>query len=67
MRPIDADSYMEKVEREAGAMPLEKGEEFLTLTSWIMDKTPAVETKEVRYFDEDEKVWKIGRVIVDAS
>ena len=22
-------------------------------------------TKEVKYFDEDEKVWKIGRVIVD--
>ena len=24
-----------------------------------------VTTKEVKYFDEDEKVWKIGRVIVD--
>lgn len=24
-----------------------------------------VQTKEVKYFDEDEKVWKVGSVIVD--
>lgn len=24
-----------------------------------------IRTKEVRYFDEDDKVWKIGEVIVD--
>ena len=24
-----------------------------------------IETKEIKYFDEDEKIWKIGRVIVD--
>lgn len=25
----------------------------------------SVKTKTVKYFDEDEKVWKIGEVIVD--
>lgn len=28
-------------------------------------KVPAVETKQIKYFDEDEKVWKIGNVIVE--
>lgn len=28
-------------------------------------KIPSVETKQIKYFDEDEKVWKIGSVIVD--
>lgn len=31
---------------------------------WL-DDTPSIKTKEVKYFDEDEKVWKIGSVIVD--
>lgn len=31
---------------------------------WL-DDAPSIKTKEVKYFDEDEKVWKIGRVIVD--
>ncbi len=26
---------------------------------------PSIETKEIKYFDEAEKVWKIGRVIDD--
>ena len=28
---------------------------------------PIIKTKEVKYFDEDEKVWKIGEVIVDGE
>lgn len=28
-------------------------------------KISSVETKQIKYFDEDEKVWKIGSVIVD--
>ena len=31
----------------------------------VLEATPTIKTKEVKYFDEDEKVWKIGRVIVD--
>ena len=26
---------------------------------------PTIKTKEIKYFDDDEKIWKIGRVIVD--
>ena len=32
-----------------------------------IDITPTIETKQVKYFDEDEKVWKIGEVIVSDS
>ena len=31
---------------------------------WL-DDAPTIETKQIKYFDEDEKVWKIGSVIVD--
>lgn len=30
-------------------------------------KIPSVETKQIKYFDEDEKVWKIGEAIVDGE
>lgn len=30
-----------------------------------IDETPTIKTKEVKYYDENEKVWKIGSVIVD--
>lgn len=28
---------------------------------------PTIETKQIKYFDEDEKVWKIGAVIIDSE
>lgn len=31
----------------------------------MIDEAPGVETKQVKYFDEDEKVWKIGEIIVE--
>ena len=31
----------------------------------IIDNTPTIKTKQVKYYDEDERVWKIGSVIVD--
>ena len=30
-----------------------------------LDEAPAIKTKEIKYYDESENVWKIGRVIVD--
>lgn len=30
-----------------------------------IDNAPAIKTKQIKYFDEDEKVWKTGEVIVD--
>ena len=34
---------------------------------WVkdIDETPTIKTKHIKYFDEDEKVWKTGEVIVD--
>ena len=26
---------------------------------------PTIKNKQIKYFDDDEKVWKIGEVIVD--
>ena len=34
------------------------------LMGMIADRPP-IETKQVKYFDEEEKVWKIGSVIVE--
>lgn len=30
-----------------------------------VDDAPTIKTKLVKYFDEDEKIWKKGEVIVD--
>ena len=35
------------------------------VTEEDIDLAPSIETKQIKYFDEDEKVWKIGSVIVD--
>ena len=32
-----------------------------------LDSAPTIKTKQVKYFDEDEKVWKVGSVIVNSS
>ena len=45
MRLINADAYMEKVRYEAKAMPQKQGETFVTLSEWIMEKTPSIEPK----------------------
>ena len=64
MRPIDADFLTDCFKSS-----LDTGE---TLFNEVMKKiigtleaTPSIKTKEVKYYDEDEKVWKIGEVIVD--
>ena len=31
----------------------------------VLEATPTIKTKEIKYYDEDDSVWKIGRVIVD--
>ena len=30
-----------------------------------INEMPTIKTKEIKYYDEDDSVWKIGRVIVD--
>jgi len=34
-------------------------------TRTLLREAPTLKTKQIKYFDEDEKVWKIGEVIVD--
>ena len=31
----------------------------------IIENAMTIETKQIKYFDEDEKVWKIGSVIIE--
>lgn len=31
----------------------------------MVSNAPTIETKQIKYFDEDEKVWKIGNIIVE--
>ena len=33
----------------------------------VLGSAPTIKTKQVKYFDEDEKAWKIGEVIVNDS
>ena len=33
----------------------------------ILDSAPSIETKQIKYYDEGENVWKIGEVIVDGE
>lgn len=30
-----------------------------------LDSAPTIKTKQIKYYDDDEQVWKIGSVIVD--
>ena len=53
MRLINADAYMEKVRHEAKAMPQKQGEIFVTLSEWIMEKTPSIEPKRGEWIDKD--------------
>ncbi len=31
----------------------------------LLEGAPTIHTKQIKYYDEDEQVWKIGEVIVD--
>lgn len=71
MRPIDADRLKRKVQRvatDAWKMKLTASIET-TLNQFIdyLEEAPTIKTKQAKYFDEDEKVWKIGEVIVNGS
>ena len=61
MRIIDVDSIdWSVVEDEHG-----KRSESIVDCKILIENQTTIETKEIKYYDEDEHVWKIGRVIVD--
>lgn len=71
MRIIDADRLKRKVQRvatESWKMKLTASVE-ITLNQFIdyLNEAPTIKTKQVKYYDEDESVWKVGSVIVDGE
>ncbi len=64
MRPIDADYVLSKI-GEYADHPNEELVQNIAIAFDIVCEAPTIKTKQVKYFDEDENVWKIGSVIVD--
>ena len=77
MRLIDADAlndamYHEAFENDVSydeRNPMARWDSGLWIRYKMFENAiadaPTIETKQVKYFDEDEKVWKIGEVIVE--
>ena len=59
MRIIDADSLTKFL-----AIRLHINER-IRFAYRLINSTPTIKTKSVKYYDEDERVWKIGEVIVN--
>ena len=65
MRIIDADALpIDSIDMSNMIEITDRGIAVVRLED-IID-APTITTKEIKYFDDDEGVWKIGRVIVDA-
>ena len=65
-RLIDADALIENSAYESEDYNRETQDYDLPVVAvYDIKNAPTVQTKEVKYFDEDEKVWKIGSVIVE--
>jgi len=69
MRIIDADKLKEQVcldkFEKITHSPERRMVTFDEVLVFIDTYASSIETKQIKYFDEDEKVWKIGEVIVD--
>ena len=67
MRVIDADKLIEHITNTAdlGGWIGEALQQIKQVAIKYINLAPTIKTKEVKYFDEDEKVWKIGRVIIE--
>ena len=71
MRIIDVDGMMEDINNSLERMTkmniaVDGGWLWYTLNDAV-NNAPTIKTKQIKYFDEDEKVWKIGSVIVDEN
>ena len=73
MRLIDADALIMALRLEYPMMPMFKENQIewgiktegYRKAEEVIKNAPSIKTKEVKYYDEDEKVWKIGSVIID--
>ena len=72
MRLIDADALKEEILKWLPSDPCGVEEKEIPFETDIvvsmmltLEDAPTIKTKQIKYFDEDEKVWKTGSVIVD--
>ena len=65
MRIIDADALLGRIQGRLGVSSLQYVTQQEKVIIGEIEAAPTIKTKEVKYFDEDEKVWTIGSVIVD--
>ena len=65
MRLIDADKlnvdFYDEYETEDDAYA------YGYVSKHQIDTALTIKTKQIKYFDEDEKVWKTGEVIINSS
>lgn len=59
-RYIDADTLMQDAVQEYGI-----AKSYFNAIKRMVSNAPTIETKQIKYFDEDEKVWKLGSIIVE--
>lgn len=58
--------YIKRVDLLAACVEVEHlGRPRMMVSAAKIGTMPGVATKEVKYYDEDENVWKVGEVIVD--
>lgn len=61
-RYIDADALMQDAVQEYA-----RSKNYFNAIKRIVSNAPTVETKQIKYFDEEEKVWKLGSVIAERN
>lgn len=64
-RYTDIDALINRLDAVDYGMKLPKA--VVGLTKALLEDAPTIKTKQIKYFDEDEKVWKIGSVIIDSA
>ena len=69
MRIIDADAFMQDINNSIKAMIevgiMVDGEYLWGKMNDALENAPTIKTKQIKYYDDDENVWKVGSVIVD--
>ena len=72
MRLIDADEFERCLQNyrpyvDSGRFNAIQTEvnQVLDCIEYEIEDAPTIKTKQIKYYDEDEKVWKTGEVIVD--
>ena len=65
MRLIDADAVVGKAYDSGLWNDAINGFHQRVVDVEDIDDSPTIKTKQIKYYDEDENVWKTGSVIVD--